>query len=80
MCYGKKREGDGINEPYHWIGTRKFVALRADKCLFCSKEGTCLWVDNSDAEYNPIALCFDCIKGFFVNLSVPNPPEEKQYS
>ncbi len=68
----KKREGDGIKEPYHWPGTRKFVALQAGTCLSCSKECTCLWVDNSDYEYEAIVLCFECIKTFFTNLSLPS--------
>lgn len=71
MSSDKKREGDGVKEPYHWIGTRKFVGLQAAKCLSCSKEGTCLWLDNSDYEYNAIALCFECIKAFFTNLCLP---------
>lgn len=71
MCRDRVREGDGIKEPYHWVGTRKFIALEAGKCLSCSKEGTCLWIDNSDYEYSAIKLCFECIKTFFTTLSLP---------
>ena len=82
MCRGKEREGDGIKEPYHWPGTRAFVALQVGVCLSCSKEGTCLWVDKSDYEYHAITLCFECIKTFFTNLSLPDIslPEAKQCS
>ena len=67
-----KREGDGIKEPYRWLQTRKQIALHYGECLSCSKEGTCLWADNSDYEYEAILLCFECIQTFFTKLRLPS--------
>lgn len=60
-----RRVGDGVNKPAHWLETRMLVAMEKNTCLFCYKEAMCLWVDNSDWEYEGITLCLPCIQGLF---------------
>jgi hypothetical protein len=60
-----RRVGDGVHNPAHWLETRMLVAMKKNTCLFCYKEAICLWVDNSDWEYEGITLCLPCIQGLF---------------